>query len=325
MSDRTEAVLTSDHFVLEQIAEGVYAAVGRAGGPTASNAGIVDLGSQTLVFDAFELPDAADDLRTAAEHLTGRPASYVILSHSHSDHTIGCQAFGPEVPVLSTHVTREGIPTSADWIRYFKENPDELEQATRDEREVLDTLAGAGARANQMRTIARLEHLSAALPSLEFRLPELTFDDGLVFHGSQRTAELHVVAPGHTPSDAYLLLPKDRVLFMGDLGFFQAQPFMFYCDPEAWRTWLAAAERLEVDHFVPGHGPVGTRADVALLRRFIVDLQALVAQSLEKGLPLEAIPAKLSEPFDAWIDASPARWEANLSFMYERLSGRPVE
>lgn len=325
MPHREESVSTSDHFVLERIADGVYAAVGREGGPTFSNAGIVDLGSQTLIFDAFELPEAADDLRKAAEHLTGRPASYVILSHSHSDHTVGCQAFGPEVPILSTRVTRAEIPSETEWIHHFKENPDELEEAIREEHERLETMTGERLRANQVRTIARLEHLSAALPSLQFRLPELTFDDGLVFHGSQRTAELHVVAPGHTPSDAYLILPQDRVLFMGDLGFFRAQPFMLYCNPEAWRTWLAAAEQFEVDRCVPGHGPIGTRADLALQRRFIDDLRSHVAQALEKGLPVEAAMEKLSEPFNAWIDASPGRWEANVSFMYERLSGQSSE
>jgi cyclase len=316
--------LTSDHFELERIADGVYAAIGREGGPTSSNAGIVDLGSQTLVFDAFELSEAAEDLQRAAEYLTGRPASYVVLSHSHSDHTVGCQAFGPDVPILSTRVTRAEIPKATEWIRHFKENPDDLRESIRDERARLEAMSGEGLQANQRRTIARLEHLSAALPGLEFRLPNLTFDDGLVFHGSQRTVELHVVAPGHTPSDAYLLLPQDRVLFMGDLGFFGAQPFMMYCEPDAWSEWLAAAEQLEADRLVPGHGPVGTRHDLALQRRFMAVLRSQVAQAVEKGLPVEAAMAKLSKPFDAWIDASPARWEANVSFMYERLSGQPL-
>ena len=88
-------VPTSDHFALEEIAEGVYAAVGISGSASHSNAGIVDLGDRTLVFDTFVTPRAAEDLRVAAEHLTGRAVTCVINSHSHADHCCGNQVFGP--------------------------------------------------------------------------------------------------------------------------------------------------------------------------------------------------------------------------------------
>ena len=53
------------HFRLEQIAEGVYAAIAREGGAAHSNAGIVDLGDRTLVFDTLGTPKAAEELRAA--------------------------------------------------------------------------------------------------------------------------------------------------------------------------------------------------------------------------------------------------------------------
>ena len=61
--------------------------------------------------------------------------------------------------------------------------------------------------------------------------------------------EVHTVQPGHTASDVYLLLPEDRICLMGDLGFFQSQPFMAFCDPEAWMTWLEQAEGFAADLF----------------------------------------------------------------------------
>jgi cyclase len=226
------------------------------------------------------MPTAADDLRTAAEHLMGRPVTYVVLSHSHSDHTAGSQAFGPGVPILSTSTVRAEMPASVEWMRHFQENPGELEAAIRAEREHLQATTDPRLQANLVRAVTRLEHLLAALSLLEFRLPDLTFGNKLVIHGAQRTAEVHVVAPAHTASDAYLLLPHDRILFMGDLGFFQCQPFMAFCDPEAWMAWLVQAEQLDVNHFVPGHGPLGTRTDLALQRRYIAELQGLVVQAV---------------------------------------------
>ncbi len=101
MSNSASALPTSEHFQLQEIARGVYAAIGTPGGAAHSNAGIVDLGDQTLIFDTFETALAAEDLRVAAEHLTGRPATCVIISHAHADHWCGNQAFAPQVPIIT--------------------------------------------------------------------------------------------------------------------------------------------------------------------------------------------------------------------------------
>jgi len=57
----------SRHFRVEQLTEGVYAAIHVDGGWAIGNAGIVDLGKRTLVFDTGLTPQAAYDLRTAAK------------------------------------------------------------------------------------------------------------------------------------------------------------------------------------------------------------------------------------------------------------------
>jgi cyclase len=77
---------TSEHFDLKPLADGIYAAIAIEGSAARSNAGIIDLGEQTLIFDTFDSVRAAEDLRAAAEHLTGREATCVIISHAHADH-----------------------------------------------------------------------------------------------------------------------------------------------------------------------------------------------------------------------------------------------
>jgi cyclase len=323
MSERA-SLPQSEHFGLRELAEGVYAALGRVGSPTFSNAGIVDLGEQTLVLDAFELPAAGGELRTAAEHLTSRPVTAVILSHVHGDHSIGLQAFAPETPILSSPTIRANLPATVGWIRDSVENPGELEAAIDAERERLAKTAKGPQRAGIARTVARMEHLLAALPTLTIRLPDLTFEGLLVFHGSRRMVEVHTVEPGHTASDVYLLLPGDGICFMGDLGFFQSQPFMGFCDPEAWMAWLMQAEGFDADTFVPGHGPVGTRADVRAQRQYIAALEAMVAGVVARGEPVEEALARHLAGFEGWIAASAGRWETNVRSSYERQSAKPA-
>jgi glyoxylase-like metal-dependent hydrolase (beta-lactamase superfamily II) len=314
----------SEHFELEQLADGVYAALASPDGRAFSNGGIVDLGDQTLVFDAFETPAAAIDLRSAAEQLTGRSVSYLIISHCHADHWGGNQAFAPETSVITTHAIREEMPEAIGWLVELKENPSELEEAIRETREHLDAETDEQQRTSLEASIRRMTGWLEGLPSLEVRYPDQTFSGKLVFHGTKRTAELVEVAPGHTASDAYLLLPADRILFMGDLGFLRSQPFMVYCDPQAWISELGRMEQLDVETYVPGHGPLGSRADLELQRQFITSLEELVTQAVSEGLTVEETLEKtLPAPFDDWIQASAARWEANVLSSHERLSGEP--
>jgi glyoxylase-like metal-dependent hydrolase (beta-lactamase superfamily II) len=316
------ALPKSEHFELEQLAEGVYAAIAAPGGQAFSNGGIVDLGDQTLVFDAFETPAAAADLRSAAEQLTRHPVSYLIISHCHADHWSGNQSFAPETSIITTHAIREEMPDAIGWLVELKENPSELEEAIQETRERLEIETDEQQRASLEASIRRMTGWQEGLPGLEVRYPDQTFSGKLVFHGTKRTAELVEVAPGHTASDAYLLLPADRILFMGDLGFLQSQPFMVYCDPQAWAAELEQMEQLDVEAYVPGHGPLGTKADLELQREFITLLEELVGQAVSDGLTAEETLEKtLPAPFDDWIQASSARWEANVWSSHERLSG----
>ena len=97
-----------------------------------------------------------------------------------------------------------------------------------------------------------------ALPVLEIIPPHLTFDDRLTISGTKRHVELLTYGGGHTPSDAMLYLPEDRVLFTGDLLCVQAHPMLTQGDPHEWLRILDRIEQLDFEIAVPGHGPVGT-------------------------------------------------------------------
>ena len=60
------------HFTLHELAPGVFMAQAVTGRGAVSNAGIIDLGDQTVVFDTFMTHPAGSELREAALSLTGR-------------------------------------------------------------------------------------------------------------------------------------------------------------------------------------------------------------------------------------------------------------
>ena len=122
--------LQSIHFDLEELANGVYAAIDKPGGAAYCNAGIVDLGQRTLVIDAFDTALAARDLRSAAETLFSRPVTALLLTHTHSDHWVGSQAFEASTTMVTTGTIRqetlewgaelvEDVAHPAEWDEYL--------------------------------------------------------------------------------------------------------------------------------------------------------------------------------------------------------------
>lgn len=53
------------YFTVHQLAPGVFATCGTEGGGALNNAGIVDLGDQTVVFDTFAIHPAKQELKWA--------------------------------------------------------------------------------------------------------------------------------------------------------------------------------------------------------------------------------------------------------------------
>jgi glyoxylase-like metal-dependent hydrolase (beta-lactamase superfamily II) len=321
MNQNTITRPTSEHFTLEEVAEGVYAAIAIEGKAAFSNAGIVDLGDRTIVFDAFEASIAAQDLRQAAESLTGHPVTTLVISHGHEDHWLGDQAF-IGATIVSTPGIREQMAASVSELEEDKADPGEIESIICEQQERLAEETDERRRADIEHTIARWQYALQALPTLDPILPHQTFDSRIAFHGMRRRAELITQGKGHTSSDCTLILPQEKIAFVGDLAFFGRQPFMVYCDSQAWGAQLEGFERSEIAVFVPGHGPVGTKADIALEREYILMLEGWVAQAIEKGEPVEEVLKRsMPAPFDAWsVDGLPADY--NVRALYERLSAK---
>src|SRR2546422_11613730 len=74
---------------LERLAEGVYAQIEHPDSNPVSNSGVVILERSVLVFDTHFTPDAALDLLSEIQKITGKPVRYLVNSHFHPDHSHG--------------------------------------------------------------------------------------------------------------------------------------------------------------------------------------------------------------------------------------------
>jgi len=314
--EETGSFPASKHFRLERLADGLYVSIASDTGAATCNAGIVDLGDRTLIFDPFLTPTAAEDLRAAAAQLTNRPVAYVVNGHYHNDHIRGNQVFSADTDIISTTLTRELIATKGvDEIRWDTRNsPEQLHVF----EERLKTETDANTRKDIAFWVGYHRSIIESLPTLELRLPNRTFDKRLVFHGSRRTAEVITFGGGHTESDSILYLPAEKIAFMGDLLFIGCHPYLADGDPQEWLRSLAQIELLGLETLIPGHGRVGTSDDLALMRQYITELEELAAEVVKaEGSADQAAEQAIPPRFESWRFAR--FFPTNMRFLHERI------
>jgi glyoxylase-like metal-dependent hydrolase (beta-lactamase superfamily II) len=223
---------------IEQLADGVFASIAEDGDLAVGNAGFVDLGGETLVFDTHVSLAAGRELRTAAERVA--PARTVVLSHWHGDHVYGAAAFDAHV-VATARTAALMRERTAERLAELKATPVE---------DFADT---------PFAELVRTE-----LPKLELRFPDETFEVERDFG----RAKAITFGGGHTLSDAVLWLPEERILFAADLVV-HGHPWIGDGDPKAWPGILARLAALEPETVVPGHGPVSGPEAIAFVRAYL--------------------------------------------------------
>ncbi|MDN3955825.1 MBL fold metallo-hydrolase [Sporolactobacillus laevolacticus] len=249
---------SSKYFSLISLAEGVWAALSIPGTGSWSNAGIIDMGDQTIIFDAFATPTAAQDLRIAAEKLTGRQATIVLNSHYHLDHVSGNQVF-QDVPIMSTKLTREQIAIQQPrLIEIFKNNPEYLDQVKAEleqeesyqKRQELEDLLG------------EYSMILKDTERFKLTLPTITFEDTITLNGARMYAEFTTYGGGHTCSDSFLYLPKEQVIFLADLMHIGYHADFRQGNVDQWINILERVKKLKIKTIVSGHGGIGTAEEL---------------------------------------------------------------
>jgi cyclase len=239
---------------LHEVARGIWAAIVDDEIPAVGNAAIVDLGDETLVFDTTLGFRLAARLREDARRLTGRDPNILANSHWHGDHVLGNQSFA-DIRIVSTPRTKELIET-----------------------------AGAQ-RLEANRAAYGDEH--PELLEVVLTPPTETFDDLL----DLGRAELLTYGGGHTESDALVWIADKGVLLAADLIVIDSHAWVGDGDVGNWRRILTRLADLDPETVVPGHGPIGTGEDIALMDAYLEQLLGL-----EPGAPVPSELEDLSHP-----------------------------
>ena len=303
-----------DSFVVQRVANGVYAFVRREPPAMALNSNSVAIvtDSDVIVVDAEFTAAAARGVIAALRRITSKPVTYVVNTHWHDDHTAGDRAYldaFPGVHVIAQRNTANAMRTIAVANRKVQ-----LEQgpaAVARIRHLVDvdsTVAGgrlsAPERASYLTTIALFDAYVHEAPTFRAVFPDVTFDDTLTlsrtFAGRARTIELHYYGRGNTDGDAVVFLPRERILVAGDLVVAPV-PLCFNSHPREWIAVLNRLLALRPAVIVPGHGPVMTDVTYTTrVRDLLVAAVASADSARARGLTLPQTRAAVQlAPFRA--------------------------
>jgi cyclase len=119
---------------------------------------------------------------------------------------------------------------------------------------------------------ARANMVDGKMPGI----PRITFsDETQVFLGGKEVRARHL-GRGHTNGDAVIYFPAERVLHTGDLFINGGAPFIDYGAKGSLVEWDKTLEQVlqyDFDKVIPGHGPVGVKADVVKWRQTLAQLR----------------------------------------------------
>ena len=137
-------------------------------------------------------------------------------------------------------------------------------------------------------------------PSPADALPQQTFPASYKLQANGETIALQHVAPAHTDTDIYLEFQKANVIHMGDLFFNGLYPFIDASTGGKIAGMIAADDKVlplanNYTKIVPGHGPLGNKADLAKFRDLLITARDRIQKLKAAGK--SAQEAAATKPF----------------------------
>ena len=265
-----------------------------------SNATFVVTPDGVVVFDADIR--TADQTMAAIRKTTDKKVRYVVISHPSGDHATGAWHFREDKPIV---------------IGSRKQMRDLYQQ------ERAEFLERRGSTAAQFATYKGTELVG----------PELGFDGALTLQFGGLTFQIVEQGSAHSTSDVTMFVPQRRVMMMGDLLNTEIHPGpgesaqVFFSNARNWIVLLdrIIVQRLPVDTYIPGHGPVHLGrgiADIEEQRNYFIVMRDEVSKMIMAGKSVAEIQKEFQTPKQFAHYKGPQRQRAFLNLFYHQLIER---
>jgi cyclase len=131
-----------------------------------------------------------------------------------------------------------------------------------------------------------------SLTPYRMELPSVVFDNFMAIDDGERRLELRRVGPAHTLGDAVAFLPKEGILFTGDLCVnWRSGNNVGDADADHphWAQVLNDMARWNLKTVIPGHGDPGTVDTLKAQSAFLEDLWKQVSAGKKAGKTVDQL------------------------------------
>ena len=243
---------------VRQLAPGVFSRLGDKDRRQPANTSWVEFRNFVVVIEAntpWGIKEALPEIRRT----TSKPIRYVFDTHYHWDHTQGNSVMVDEgVAVICSQdcATELGGKGRTEW--------DQMARRTGE----------------------------YSLAPYRMEPPSIVFGDFMAIDDGERRLELRRVGPAHTIGDAVAYLPKEGILFTGDLCVnwkFGNNVGDRDADHPHWVQVLRDLAGWNVSTVVPGHGATGTVETLKAQAAFLDDLWRQVSAGKAAGKSVDQL------------------------------------
>ena len=270
----SKADLGEKQVTFSRLAENAYAYTAE-GDP---NTGVIIGDDGVMVVDTQATPLMAGRVLEKIRSVTDKPVKCVLMTHYHAVRVLGASAYEPQ-HVIASQDTYDLIVERGqqDWQSEFERFP-------------------------------RLFNGHETIPGLTW--PNIVFKGEMTLWMGKTEVRIMQLGRGHTKGDTVVWLPKERVLFSGDLVEYGATPYTGDAYLLDWPTTLDNVAALDPVALVPGRGdalttPETIKEGIGGTRAFITAMYEAVKAGKEQGKALKEIYedtyAALKPEFGDWV------------------------
>ena len=238
------------------------------------------VGDDGIVLVDAEYAPLGDKIRAALKTVSDKPVRFLVNTHWHGDHTSGNTSFGDSAVIVAHANVRK-------WLGSEQKN-----------------VFG-----------------QPVPPIAKNGLPVVTYSDMMMLHLDGDDIHLYHPSNSHTDGDTIVYFSGEHVVHMGD-NFVNGRFPILDVPHGGSVNGMITADEFVLAHtapdakFIPGHGPLSTRADLEKYVAMLKDTRDTVASGIKKGQTADQMKqAKILAKYDAL--GSPDRY---IDFLYADLS-----
>jgi cyclase len=297
----------------EQVSDSCYAVLNERNLVCDANSGLINLGGGVVIDTQSDLPHAREMIELFSKVWPSMPKR-VINTHEDADHVWGNQLFeGAEI------IAHRSVPERMRKVAEPEESQKLLHGVGRSlTRILLKTMhPGVAAAGQQLLKDYDFDNIELVLPTTLFdKRYELDLD-GVEVH-------LIYVGPCHQVGDTIVHLPKEGVVFAGDVVFRKCTPMGWTGSYEKWFNCMDLITELNPDVIVPGHGPLCGIEGIEELKAYLQYVRDESKRCFDEGLPsLDAAKSIDFGPYGEW--RAPARLYMNVERAYREFRDEPPD